>query len=185
MILIWSQTFHIMHSLIRRAGDLPATGTEEESNGEQRRPPWVSKALRTVRFYRQGLQILWLNVIFVHQQTPGFWERLKRGCLGFLPACFKLKKPAEDEEVKIRLPKSLLMILLCPGNLLQSNLFEQNKEVLQLDLPCLLQVVAKKRDWAKSTHHHPSNLPAFSHRSRWCRHRRQLALWHEVLHWQS
>ena len=95
---------------------------------------------------------------FCPKQCPGCWEGVKRSCQGFLPACcLKAQSPTEEEVRKyviimLSLKKyfSLSKILLYhPGNLLQSQLFEQNKEVLPLHHAGLLQQQAglpEKRD---------------------------------------
>ena len=77
----------------------------------------------SARFYSFVCKLI---VIFVHQQNPGCWEKLKRCCLGFLPSCSK--KPAV--QVNIGIP--LKIPLLCSGNLWQPKPFEHNKESLLL-----------------------------------------------------
>ena len=50
----------------------------------------------SARFYSFVCKLI---VIFVHQQNPGCWEKLKRCCLGFLPSCSK--KPAVQVNIRI------------------------------------------------------------------------------------
>ena len=131
---------------------------------------------------------------FCPKQCPGCWEGVKRSCQGFLPACcLKAQSPTEEEVrtyviIMLSLKKyfSLSKILLYhPGNLLQSQLFEQNKEVLPLHHAGLLQQQAglpEKRDWAELAHHLQSNRHTFSLCSMGCWHRRKDGLQHGIRH---
>ena len=76
---------------------------------------------------------------------------------------------------------------MLPGNVLQSKPLEQNKEVMLSPLSRHLQVydVACPRVTAESVHHHPNNWRTCGHSSSRCCHRRQAALWLQLLHWHS
>ena len=132
---------------------------------------------------------------FCPKQCPGCWEGVKRSCQGFLPAsCLKAQSPTEEEvRTYVRhhhaFPSKRLflskILLYHPGNLLQSQLFEQNKEVLPLHHAGLLQQQAglpEKRDWAELAHHLQSNRRTFSLCSVGCWHRRKDGLQHGIRH---
>ena len=105
--MIWND---VLTCSIRWAEDLPAAGVEEESDGVQWRPSWISKALTLVWLHQQGFtnsligckccqnvqmccseeqDIFNNNAAQETFYSPSRWSKTKRSCYRRFPAIFK------------------------------------------------------------------------------------------------